>query len=149
MIVCKNGDVLRTENNDWWGMENISDLKIWKDVKNTPTGMHTMDWNDTDYRVASTPICTSLSDCGDNWWYVVMLIVEEHEIMKYKRESEDKIEDAGLLLVLITICSSTVTVIVIVVLIHFLAKSITEPLQGIIDFTNKINANATERDMVT
>ena len=78
-----------------------------------------------------------------------MLIVEESDVMEYRDDSRSKIEKIGYLLIVITFVCSVVTIGIITVLIHFLARSITLPLQGIIEFTNKINSKASENEIVT
>jgi uncharacterized membrane protein len=158
-MVTRDGYILKTEkHNYFWKdlttLEEVEDQTFVSKLKNMNNSNETMFYLLEDnvlYRVAAQMIGPVIidADSTDDFWYTVLLIVEESEIMKYKHESEDKIQEAGIYLILITLSASLVTIIVIVILIHYLAKSITEPLQGIIDFTNKINANATEKDMVT
>lgn len=68
--------------------------------------------------------------------------------MEYRDNSKETIEKTGTALMLITAFTSIVIIVIIIILIYFLAKSIREPLQGIIDFTDKINANATEKEII-
>lgn len=157
-IITRDGQILKTDDTTFWKdqttIDNIKDQSFVDKVNNMNNDNESMFYliqEDELYRVAAQLVGPIILDANytDDYWYTVMLIVEEAEIMKYKHESEDKIQEAGVYLVLITLSASLITIVVIVILIHYLAKSITEPLQGIIDFTNKINANATEKDMVT
>lgn len=158
-MVTRDGNILKTDqHNYFWkeftSLDDIEDKTFVSKIQNMKDSNETMFYLLEDsvlYRVAAQMIGPVIIDAAstDDYWYTVLLIVEESEIMKYKHESEDKIQEAGIYLILITLSASLVTIVVIVILIHYLAKSITEPLQGIIDFTNKINANATEKDMVT
>lgn len=158
-MVTRDGSILKSdEHNYFWkdksslyDIEDQTFVDSLMDMSNTGKSMFYLLEDSVLYRVAAQligPVIISTESVND-FWYIVLLIVEEYEIMSYKHESEDKIKEAGIYLVLITLSASIITIIVIVILIHYLAKSITEPLQGIIDFTNKINANATEKDMVT
>jgi len=158
-MITRDGTILKTDNHNYFwkdltSLHNIEDKTFVSkilDMKDSKETMFYLLEDDTLYRVAAQMIGPFIIDSSstDDYWYTVLLIVEESEIMRYKHESEDKIKEAGIYLILITLSASLVTIVVIVILIHYLAKSITEPLQGIIDFTNKINANATEKDMVT
>lgn len=157
-IITRDGQILKTNEDTFWKTKNnideVSDQSFIDNIDNMYNTNDTMFYileEEDLYRVAAQLIGPVIIDGNntDDYWYTVLLIVEELEIMKYKQESKDKMEEAGVYLVLITLTASVITIIVIVILIHHLAKSITEPLQGIIDFTNKINANATEKDMVT
>lgn len=100
------------------------------------------------YKVSTCPVGGQSYAKGREWWYLLMLFVKEDEIMSYSQDSRNKIESYGVILLGVTLLCSLLTILIILVLIHFLAKSIKEPLQGIIDFTGKINANATEKDAI-
>jgi nitrogen fixation/metabolism regulation signal transduction histidine kinase len=56
--------------------------------------------------------------------------------------------DDGFLLLGFTAASAVLTIVIITIFIILLAKRITEPLVGLCQFANKINANATEKDLV-
>ncbi|OMJ82681.1 hypothetical protein SteCoe_16551 [Stentor coeruleus] len=105
------------------------------------------------YRVAGYPLGISLNETveenNSNWWYMILLIAQESDVMKYREESKEKINTMTGLLIAITITCSIITVAVVTALIHFLSRSITAPLKGIKEFTDKINSKATEKDMVT
>jgi hypothetical protein len=157
-IVHHDGTIM--DNKKFWGVSSKKHPKIydvdkdlWKKLKNDFSKSHYFIHDYEIYRIAGYPltvnILESTSKSHDNWDYMVLLIVEESDIMKYRNQSKDKLETASIMLILITLTCSVITIAVVTVLIHFLAKSITSPLKGIIEFTNKINAKATEKDMVT
>jgi hypothetical protein len=54
----------------------------------------------------------------------------------------------GLLLLGFTAASAVLTIVIITIFIILLARRITEPLVVLCQFANKINANATEKDLV-
>ena len=157
-IVHNNGTIM--DNAKFWGVKGIDnpnietvDKDLWKKLKEDYLKSHFFIHDYEIYRIAGYPLTVSISESSskshDNWDYMVLLIVEESDIMKYRNESKDKLENASIMLIIITLTCSVITIAVVTVLIHFLAKSITSPLKGIIEFTNKINAKATEKDMVT
>ena len=55
----------------------------------------------------------------------------------------------GILLLGFTAASAVLTIIIITIFIILLARRITEPLIGLCQFANKINANATEKNLVS
>lgn len=155
-IVNKDGTILNSTNKCLGeSLKNFRDIKgyVWDKVTNETDKTHFFIYDHKIYRVASyslnIDITEVIRDNQSDWSYLVLLIVEESDIMKYRDESKDKLETASIMLIAITLTCSIITIAVVTVLIHFLAKSITAPLKGIIDFTNKINAKATEKDMVT
>ncbi|CAG9317719.1 unnamed protein product [Blepharisma stoltei] len=153
-VVYNNGDILKTQGRGWWSnnitnMNKLSDSDFWKEVKKDPYGVHYIVINHEIYQVASYPVVAQTQVAGDDWWYLVMLFVKESEIMSYSEDSKAKIQEYGMVLLGVTMICSVITISVLLILINFLAKSIKEPLQGIIDFTEKINANATEKDNIT
>lgn len=154
-IVHRSGILLDSPNSFWEGSKNLTVINedLWKKLTTEINKTHFFIYKYNIYRVASYTlninITEVMSDDINDWMYAVLLIVEESDIMKYRDESKDKLQTSSIMLVAITLTCSIITIAVVTVLIHFLAKSITSPLKGIIDFTNKINAKATEKDMVT
>lgn len=153
-IVNKDGTIL-SSTTCLGKTKNLTEFNedLWKKVTTQMNKSHFFIFDDKIYRVASYSLSIDINEVINNdlsdWAYLVLLIVEESDIMKYRDESKDKLETASIMLIAITLTCSIITIAVVTVLIHFLAKSITAPLKGIIDFTNKINAKATEKDMVT
>jgi hypothetical protein len=151
-IVNQSGTFL--DHEDFWENEklNKSYPELWNKL-NYSDECHFFIHHYEIYRVAGYKLAVKLTesttDDGDSWDYMVLMVVKESEIMKYRNESKDKLESASVMLIAITLTCSIITIAVVTILIHFLAKSITTPLKGIIEFTNKINAKATEKDMVT
>lgn len=154
-VAYKNGTLMDTDSSFWKPYTNINEISefLWKNMTDFVDDNHFFIFHDNVYRLANYPVGVDfyqvLNSSQSNWYYMMMLIVEENDVMEYRDDSKTKISNAGVLLVIITIVCSGITIAVVTVLIHFLAKSITAPLKGIIDFTNKINARATEKDMVT
>ena len=154
-IVHKTGIILDSPNDFWEGSKNLTVINedLWKKLTTKINETHFFIYSSNIYRVASYTLNINITEVmtGDanDWMYMVLLIVEESDIMKYRDESKDKLQTSSIMLVAITLTCTIITIAVVTVLIHFLAKSITAPLKGIIDFTNKINAKATEKDMVT
>ncbi|CAG9313669.1 unnamed protein product [Blepharisma stoltei] len=153
-LVYQNGDILKANAPGWWSnehtnMNNISDNEFWSDVLDNPESIHYMIDDNQIHRVATYPISSETLNATSDWYYILMMFIKEQDIMQYKEDSKTEIENTGTTLILITIFTSVAIIIIIVVLIFFLSQSIRKPLQGIIDFTDKINANATEKDLAT
>jgi hypothetical protein len=152
-IVYKNSDILYSGTNMWTEVKRLADVNegyFWDSLieDEDHNDIHFLIYDDELFRVAAYTIGPSLFST-EKWWYMLLLVVKEDEIMRYEKESEDKIDLDGSILVGITLGSATITFVLVVLLIHRLSKNITEPLNGIVAFTNKINANATERDALS
>lgn len=118
-------------------MDDIPYAKFWTNVKNNFEGIQYLIDNDDIYRVATVPLNSRLYP--DNSGYIVMLIVNEADIMVYKEDAKQKIKAEGSVFITVTLACSLFTTVIILYLIHRQSKNITEPLQGIIDFTYKLN----------
>ncbi|CAG9319822.1 unnamed protein product [Blepharisma stoltei] len=155
-LIYKNGDILQSPNTGWWSnkyknIDQIPDKVFWKQVSSTspPIGIYYLIDDNVIYRVATYPVMDSAID-STNWYFLLMLFVSEEEIMEDKNDSQTKIEDFGVILLISTILCSIATMSVVTVCIYFLARLILKPINGVIDFTNKINATIdSEKDPVT
>jgi hypothetical protein len=163
-IAYRDGSLIDPVNKFWKGEADPNFSKIdeyvWEQLKNQSlknqsekNDTYFFIFNEDIYRVAGYPLGISLSEAVEeknlDWWYMILLIAQESDVMKYREESKEKINTMATLLIAITITCSVITVAVVTALIHFLARSITAPLKGIKEFTDKINSKATEKDMVT
>jgi len=152
-VAYKNSDILFSGEEMWFDEKKLSDINdgyFWNTLLDDEDHdeIQFLIYKDEMYRVAAYTIGPSLFSTAD-WWYMLLLMVKESDIMKYEKESEDKIDTDGAILVSITLASAIATFLLVLLLIHQLSKNITEPLHGIVAFTNKINASATERDSVS
>ncbi|OMJ68296.1 hypothetical protein SteCoe_34297 [Stentor coeruleus] len=158
-VAYKNSSLIDPMNKFWKNeiSPNFIDIDeyVWNQLSNKQQNNETyfFIYNKDIYRVAGYPLSISLNETDDednsDWWYMILLIAQESDVMKYREESKEKINTMAKLLIGITITCSVITVAVVTALIHFLARSITAPLKGIKEFTDKINSKATEKDMVT
>ena len=154
-VAYKDGTILDINNTFWGESTNIKQVNkhLWQNMTLYRNDTSFFIFNDNIYRVASYPLnldfYKAVDSSLDNWYFMIMLIVDESTVMEYRDDSKTKIDNAGALLIIITLICSAITIGVVSVLIHFLAKSITAPLKGIIEFTNKINAQATDKDAVS
>ncbi|CAG9316656.1 unnamed protein product [Blepharisma stoltei] len=150
-IIYWNGDIFRSGEYGFWkysykSMDDIAYQNFWSDIQKNASGVNYLIENDNIYRVASTSLETTIDISdeesateGRTWYYIIMLLVNEADIMIYKEDAKSKIKEQGSLFIGITLCCSLVTTILIIYLIHHQSRTITEPLQGIIDFTYKLN----------
>jgi len=147
MVIYQTGEIISPEQNSIFSTQNIfniSDQNFVQSIKKDPTGIKFLIENSTIYRVAGFKISDYIEGV-DEWFYSIFLIVEEREIMNYKEDSRNKIEDTGYFLIYITLGISAFTMIALTVLIYFLAKSISDPLKSIYDFSIKINEKCTKK----
>ena len=154
-VAYHNGTIMDLNSSFWDPNTNIKELneELWLSMIHNYHDTHYFIFKDNIFRITNFWLGVNYYDkilpSEEDYCYNIMLIIEESEVMKYRDDSKTKIDDAASYLVVITIVCSIITIAVVTVLIHFLAKSITAPLKGIIEFTNKINAKATEKDMIT
>lgn len=147
-LIYKDGSVVDSLNNPWLDpkIKNLNSLayhEYWPDVKKKPTGIHYLIEDDEIWRTATSSVVEDPTKEGKDWTFVLILIVKESDVMSYKEEAKNLINDQGTKFVLITVGCSLLTSAVILSFIHCQAQSISRPIQGIIDFTYKLN---TEED---
>lgn len=114
--------------------------------KEIPTA-HNSDYRSAGYKLP--PKMWRTDGDSSQWWYIVAISVEESEVQKETTSTEDKMKHDGILLLGFTAASAVLTIIIITIFIILLARRITEPLIGLCQFANKINANATEKNLVS
>ena len=147
-IIHREGDILRTKDEGWWSTQyrNIQEIpyqQYWENVQKDPMGVYFLIENEEIYRVASKAFSYDLNP-GNDWWYLVVLVVNEADIMVYKEEAKQTIQDGGDLLILTTLVCSLVATAIIIWLIHLQSKVISEPLTKIYNITMKMNQNGEE-----
>lgn len=154
-LIYKNGSIINTTNPFWNPYKTIQEINeiLWQNISTDFNNTHFFIFKGDIYRACSFPVSMNfsldLNGAIENWYYLLILVVKESDIMEYRDNSKNDIENIGILLLIITSVCSAVTIAVVTVLIYYLAKSITDPLKGVIEFSNKINSKATEKDMIT
>jgi hypothetical protein len=75
--------------------------------------IHFLIYDDELFCVVAYAIRPSLSST-ETWWYMLLMVVKEHKIMRYEEEGEDKIDSYGAILLGISLVRSFVLVILLI-----------------------------------
>ena len=139
-IVALDGGIVPFTGYPPLSFSNLSeaDPLFWSELKRQPVGFRSLSIDDTIMEVASSP----LGDWNNpsNWWYVLMVSVSREDIQYYLRPTEDDFNRAMLWLLLATLGCAGLTAVVVFVCIIIVERQVTRPLQGIMKFTDKVNA---------
>lgn len=151
-IVYKDGSLVDPQRNPWinpkyTNLTSISDTDFWAEIVKNPNKINYLIESDDIWRVATSAV-TQNPDTDKEWEYILMILVKESDVMLYKESAKNKIKDEGVKFIIITIVCSVIASSVIICFIHFQSKSISKPIQGIIDFTYKLNTEGNNSEVL-
>jgi hypothetical protein len=149
-LVYKNGDILKTNTKEWinpdvTNLNNLTYSEFWPNVLSNPRGTHYLIEADDIWRVGSSPVYESSQDA---WNFILLVVVRESDVISYKGSSKESIETQGIHFILITAGCSVFTSSIIFCFINFQSNNISRPIQGIIDFTYKLNSEETGKEVI-
>lgn len=147
-LIYKDGNIVDNKHNPWikpgvGNLVNLTYCEYWPEILDSPTDIHYLIEDGEIWRTATALVIEDPSSYTDNWDFILILVVKESDVMSYKQDAKNLIGDEGMKFILIAIGCSLITTTVILCFINFQANSISRPIQGIIDFTYKLN---TEED---
>ena len=142
-IIYKDGSIVDVQKHPWITptVTSLADLDytdFWPEVQSNPNGIHFLIEAGDIWRT-STTIVSNNPEAAQNWDFILLILVRESDVMLYKESAKNKIKDEGSKFIIITIVCSVVASLVIICFIHYQSKKISGPIQGIIDFTYKLN----------
>lgn len=147
-LISKDGQIVDHKNKPWIDpkIDNLINLtyhEYWPEILDKPTDIHYLIEDGEIWRTASALVVEDPGSDTKTWDFVLIVVVKESDVMSYKQDAKTSIKNEGSKFLIITIVCSILTSSVILFFINFQANSISRPIQGIIDFTYKLN---TEED---
>lgn len=151
-LVYKDGTIIDSLNNPWINkdIKNLNNLtynEFWNDVLRKPLGIHYLIEEKDIWRVGSAPVVQDPTS-NDDWTFILLILVRESDVMSYKEEAKNLIKNEGIKFILITMICSLLASIVVICFIHCQAMNISKPIQGIIDFTIKLNSEENPEEVL-
>jgi hypothetical protein len=150
-LIYKDGTIIDPENKPWINPEitnlaNMTYKELWPEILSTPTGTHFMIEQNDVWRIGTASVQNS--DNKLNWTFILLLAVKESDVMSYKEKAKNLIQSEGVKFIIITICCSIATSAVVIYFINLQANNISGPIQGIIDFTYKLNSEENNEEVL-
>lgn len=151
-IIYKDGSIIDVQQHSWINpmITSLADLDytdFWPGIQSSPNGIHYLIEAGDIWR-ASTTIVSNNPETAKDWDFLLLILVKESDVMLYKESAKSKIKDEGVKFIIITIVCSVVASLVIICFIHYQAKKISRPIQGIIDFTYKLNTEGNSAEVL-
>lgn len=146
LVASLDGSVIQTPGYSPLELANLrsQEPEFWESLMNSPIGMHTLDLEGDIYRVASTPL--GERDNPGNWWYVLMVLVNDSEVAHDVTPTREEFEKASIWLLLMTSGCSVFTAAAVLLCVCLVERQITSPLKGISAFANRVYANAANEE---